>query len=219
MKRSVTKSFSKENSVRRIYLFTFLFLIITLFIHNPVYPQSGQSNSNSLTPDKSFTFKEDGSLWKVDFNDNEISALYKDGVRIYEDEIDQYRDMIFKNLYELSFKGRNKNYSIKKFYFDPDSLKKNMDEFLKHFDKKAFKDNMKGLTELLEELKNNRKDFYYFNPKEFREKMKELQKYFKSKPFFPFPFELDKEVFLEIKQLKTYIRSLDQKSTEITASL
>ncbi len=219
MKRSVTKSFSKENSVRRIYLFTFLFLIITLFVYSPIYPQSGQNNSNSLTPDKSFTFKEDGSLWKVDFNDDEISALYKDGVGINQDEIDQYRDMIFKNLYELSFKARNKNYSIKKFYFDSDSLKKNIDEFLKHFDKKAFKDNMKGLTELLEELKNNQKDFYYFNPKEFREKMKELQKYFKSKPFFPFPSEPDKEVFLEIKQLKTYIRSLNQKSMEITASL
>ena len=219
MKRSVTKSFSKENSVRRIYIFAFLFLFVMLFVSSPVYPQSGQSNLDSLTPDKSFTFKEDGSLWKADFNNDEISALYKDGVRINEYEIDQYRDMIYKNLNELSFKGRNKNYSIKKFYFDPDSLKKNMDEFLKHFDKKAFKDDMKGLTELLEELKNNQKDFYYFNPKEFREKMKELQEYFKSKPFFPFQSEPDKEVFLEIKQLKTYIRSLDQKSMEITANL
>ena len=39
--------------------------------------------------------------WRVDFNNDEISSIYKDGTRLPDNEIDQHKEMIYEKLGEL----------------------------------------------------------------------------------------------------------------------
>lgn len=210
MKRFVTISFSDKRIARQIVVLVFLIITAVLFACSSVHPQDEQISSDTLIPDKSFSFKEDGSLWKVDFNNDEISALYKDGVRIPDKEIDDHKEMIYKNLNELADKNDYLAGNIPKFFFDSDKLKKNIEKFKKDieedklfhfnpdFDRKKFNEDMKKFKEQMKKF-NDKKLNPDLDLKEFKEKMKELEKYFKNKPFFQFPPEPDTEIYLEIK--------------------
>ena len=88
-----------------VYLIGFV-LIIAAGILFLAGCSSGMEQSSldqtGVIGDKSFSFKDAGSEWQVNFQDNEISSLYKNGVRIPDEEIDNHKKMIYKNLGELS---------------------------------------------------------------------------------------------------------------------
>lgn len=213
MKRLVTISFSGESKPRQIAVLISLLFIATLFACSSVYPQEEQINSDDLTPEKSFSFKENGSYWKVDFNDDKISALYKDGVKIPSEEIDQYKKMIYKNLNKLTGERDYLVGIIPKLNFDSDKLKEdieklrenfNKDKFFnfKHdFDKGKFKEDMKKFEEQMKRFNEKELDMY-FDSEKFKEKMKELENLLKKLPVLPFYSEPDCESYLEIINLE-----------------
>ncbi len=168
-------------------------------------------NQKDYEGDKSFSFKDYGSDWRVDFNGQDISALYENGTRIPDNEIEHHKKMIYENLNELKSDDKDFKERTYHFHFDADRLNEKMNRFkenfekdsLKHFrfkvDNEDFQKLMEELKKNLNELKNN--DFnQYFDDEKFKDLMKELQKEFKSMP--KPPMKNDIEVYLDMNDFK-----------------
>lgn len=106
----------------------------------------------------SFYNNEEGKdvRWEVNFDDGKISSVFKDGERIPDDEIDNYREMIYDRLNDLQ--DRSHHITI-----DLSGVKSEMGKF---------KEDMKKLKE---EFRNHNDEFNFDN-EDFREGMKELSK-------------------------------------------
>lgn len=175
--------------------------------------QNTISNQTSLTGDKSFSFKDEGSDWRVDFDDDEISALYKNGTRVPDNEIDQHKDMIYENLNGLKSDFKKFGGNIHKFHFDMDKFDDEMKKF-KHdfdndkfmhfkfeFDEEEFEKNMEKLEESLKGLKDKKIELY-FDSEDFRKNMSELEEKIKNLPIPPNPPDVDIDVYLDMDKLK-----------------
>lgn len=175
--------------------------------------ENNSSNQTSYTGDKSFSFKEGGSNWRVDFDEEKISAVYKGGTRIPDDQIGQYKEMIYEkldglkqdyhkpsgNVHRLHFDMDNFNGEMKKFKddFDRDSLM----HFKIEFDEDEFEKNMEELGERLNDLKDKKIDLY-FDSEDFKENMKELEENLKTLPAPPNPPDVDIDVYLDMDDFK-----------------
>jgi len=175
--------------------------------------QNTTSNQTNFTGDKSFSFKDEGSDWRVDFDDDEISALYKNGTRVPDAEIDQHKNMIYENLNGLKSDFKEFDGNVHKFHFDMDKFDEEMKKF-KHdfdndrfmhfkfeFDEEEFEKNMEKLEEHLEGLKDKKIELY-FDSEEFNENMKELEEKLKNLPIPPNPPDVDIDVYLDMDKLK-----------------
>ncbi len=175
--------------------------------------QSNTLNQTSFTGDKSFSFKDDGSDWRVDFNDNEISSLYKDGTRVPDTEIDQHKNMIYEKLNGLKSDFKEFNGNVHRFHFDMDKFGEEMKKF-KHdfdndkflhfkleFDEDEFEKNMEKLEESLKDLKDKKIELY-FDSEEFKENMKELEENLKNLPVPPNSPDADIDVYLDMDDFK-----------------
>ena len=175
--------------------------------------QGNTQNQSSFTGDKSFSFKDKGSDWRVDFDDNEISALYRDGVRIPDKEIDQYKEMIYEKLDGLKSDYKDFDGKVHRFHFDMDKFGDDMKKF-KHdfdqdkymhfkldFDEDEFEKNMEKLEESLKHLKDKRIELY-FDSEDFKEKMKELEENLKDLPVPPNPPDVDIDIHLDMDAFK-----------------
>ncbi|MDP2364915.1 MAG: hypothetical protein Q8M94_14245, partial [Ignavibacteria bacterium] len=207
------------NTEFRTNLFGILFAVIVLTALLSLsgcasgIEQNNTSNQTSFTGDKSFSFKDKGSDWRVDFEDDEISALYKDGSRIPDTEIAQHKEIIYKNLRQLHSQYDNLSGNIHRFHFDSDKFKDDMEKF-KHdfdndkfmrfkleFDEDEFDKKMEELGEKLKELKDKKIELY-FDSEEFKDNMKELEKNLKDIPVPPFPPDVDIDVYLDMDDFK-----------------
>jgi chromosome segregation ATPase len=125
--------------------------------------------------------------WEANFLGDEITSIYKNGKRIPDDLVDDYKDKIYDQLDEMRFGSREFSFKIPNIRIDMDDLNKQMEKFKeefpkdkKHFkfyqfDDENFKKEMKELEKNLEGLK--KKDFNWkFDEKEFKEKMEKLEK-------------------------------------------
>lgn len=167
--------------------------------------QSNMPNQSSFSGDKSFSFKDKGSRWRVDFDDNEISALYQDGVRIPDKEIDQHKEMIYEKLDGLKSDYNDFNGKVHRFHFDMDrfgdDMKKFKNDFDKdkfmhfklEFDKDEFEKNMENLEESLKDLKDKKIELY-FDSEDFKENMKDLEENLKDLPVPPNPPDVDVDI-------------------------
>jgi hypothetical protein len=114
-----------------------------------------------------FTQNENGNKvhYEVNFDDGEISSIYKDGVKIPDNEIKDYEDLINDEL--NSIKDNKHDFFILPsphvFHFDMDSMNEKMKEMRKKlkaenfhfkFDHKKFKEDMKKMREELKNLDN-----------------------------------------------------------------
>lgn len=171
------------------------------------------SNQIGITGDKSFSFKDAGSEWKVNFQDNEIESLYKNGVRIPDEEIDNHKDMIYKNLGELYKDYGHLSDKVHKFNFDMDKFGKDMEKFKEEFDKDKFlhfklefdedelEQNLEKMEEHLNKLKDKKIDLY-FDSEAFNDKMKDLEEELKNMPKLPEPGDFDVDIFLDMDKFK-----------------
>lgn len=214
MKAIATTSYMRINVLKGIMTVLFLLSIITISACGSVIEQGDQFSSGNIVPDKSFTFKDSGSNWRVDFNDDEeISALYKDGVKVPDDEIEQHTKMIYKKLGELNHKYDALTGNVHKFYFDSDKFEKDMQKFKEDFDKdkffhfkldfdeEEFEMNMEKLEEQLKNLKDKKIELY-FDSEEFKENMKELEENLKNLPEAPIPPDVDIDIHMDMDQFK-----------------
>ncbi|HKB85266.1 MAG TPA: hypothetical protein VKD08_03780 [Ignavibacteriaceae bacterium] len=146
-----------------------------------------QTDLNNRT-DQTFSFNNDenGSSvrWEVNFDDGEITSLYKDGERVPDNEIDDYKDMIYHRLDRLHKKSRHISIDLGDFKSDmgnfkhdmqkmKEELKNNKYEF--NFDNDEFREGMEKLSEELSKLKD-KKIRIDFDSDKFREEMENLNK-------------------------------------------
>jgi chromosome segregation ATPase len=175
--------------------------------------QNATTNQINFSGEKSFSFKDEGSNWRVDFEDDEISALYKDGSRIPDSEIEQHKEMIYENLRQLHSEYDDLAGNVHRFHFDMDKFKEDMGKF-KHdfdndkfmhfkleFDEDEFEKNMEKLEENLKVLKDKKIELY-FDSEDFKDNMKELEENLKDLPAPPIPPDVDIDVYLDMDDFK-----------------
>jgi predicted nucleic acid-binding Zn-ribbon protein len=137
---------------------------------------------------QTFSFNNDESgknvRWEVNFDNGEISSLYKDGQRIPDNEIEDYRDMIYHKLDKLQYRSHHITMDLGNFQSDMSRFKEDMQkmkEELKNqnyqfnFDNEDFKEGMEKLSQELSKLKN-KKISIDFDSDKFREEMDKLRK-------------------------------------------
>ncbi len=138
--------------------------------------------------DQTFSFyKDEGgkdSRWEVNFNNGEISSIFRDGERIPDNEIDDYRGMIYKRINKLQNKSHHIEADLNGFKFDMRNFKEDMhkmkeglknQKFEFHFDDEAFRDGMKELSAELSKLKD-KKIKIEFDSDKFDDEMDRLNK-------------------------------------------
>lgn len=201
---------------------TFLFtaivstLLIILVGCSSGIEQNVTSDQTSFSGDKSFSFKENGSAWKVDFEDDDITAIYKDGSRLPDSDIENYREMIFDKIDELKSEQAELSGNVYRFNFDVDKLKDHIDKFKNdfdndkfmhfklEFDEDEFENCMRDLEDNLKELKDKKIELY-FNSEKFKENMKELEENLKDLPVHP---DIDIDVHLDMDKFQETMKNI-----------
>ena len=125
--------------------------------------------------------------WEANLLGDEITSIYKNGKRIPDNLVDDYKGKIYNQLDEMRYGHREISFRMPDIHIDLDDLNKQMEKFKEEFpkdkkdfkfyqfDDENFKKEMKELEKKLESLK--KKDFNWkFNEKEFKEKMEKLEK-------------------------------------------
>lgn len=221
MKSNFTKTVFRAN------FFGILFSLVVFIVLGSLYgcssgmDQNNNPNQISFSGDKSFSFKDEGSNWRVDFNDDQISALYKDGTRVPDNEIDQHKEMIYAKLNGLKSDYKDLNSNVHKFYFDMDKFGDDMKKFKNdfdndkfmhfklEFDEDEFEKNMEKLDESLKHLKDKKIELY-FNSEDFKEKMKELEENLKNMPVPPNPPDVDIDVQIDMDAFKEGMKNFKE---------
>ena len=183
---------------------TSLFLSFILFF-SITSISCADTPTDSLNKDSgkylSFYETENGEQihWEANFYGEEITSIYKNGKRIPDELVEDYKYKIYNELDEMRF--GEKRFSFKMpmitkddfdFQFNFDELNKELEELQKelpklndHFNSEEFKKEMK---ELGKELKKNKLKIYKFNEENFKEQMEELRKNLKELKIKPEDF-------------------------------
>ena len=189
-----TSHFAKTQSLS-------LFVLIVSISISFVSISCANTPSDSLNKDSqkylSFYETDDGETihWEVNFDGDEITSIYKNGERIPDNLVDDYKDKIYGQLDELRFGDREFTFRMPvippmDFKIDMDDFKEDMEKFKEdfpkpekyfefhHFDNEEFRQEMEELQKNLEKL--NPEDFKIpFDSEKFKEEMKELEKHLK----------------------------------------
>ena len=180
-----------KKSSTKLFLSLILFFALTSI-------SSAETPTDSLNKDsgKYLSFYEtvngEQIHWEANFYEDEITSIYKNGKRIPDDLVDDYKHKIYDELDEMRYGGNQFSFRMPvivgdDFYFDMEEFQKDMEEMRKdlpkldeqfemyQFDNEEFK---KEMEELQKELKENKSKIYKFkfDDKEFKEQMKELEK-------------------------------------------
>lgn len=206
----IYKSWKREGTV--------ILSLFTLLFFQACSSANESTKLNNIKPDDDktyFSFKthEDGvsTRWKVEFQNDEISALYRNEKQIPDDRINDYEDMIYEKLSEI----HHNNYDRRSTHnidvdIDMDSLEEGLERMAEElsrlkihvdFDEDNFNDNMEKLEKELEKLKDLDIDIH-IDPETFNENMKDLEENLKDIRVNIPQFHFDKEKFdTNIKEL------------------
>ena len=157
------------------------------------------------------TFDGERIHWEVNFFGDEITSIYKNGKRIPDDLVADYKEKVYDQLDEMRFGDKEYKFQMplvvgEDFHFDMEELQKELEEMQKdlpnlkedfqfhYFDSEEFE---KEMEELKKELEENKDHIYKFrfDDKEFKEEMEKLQRELKENlpKLKKFKFEFDKE--------------------------
>lgn len=186
--------------------------------------------------DKTFTFTDEfdgkSSKWLVVFKDDEIRSIYRDGVKIPDEEIETFEHLIYKNLPLSSSTVPFYSFRMKEFAPELKNFGKNfkifrdsMPDFSVHFDREAFKERMEKFKEKMSAMKDHKIKFK-FDREKIRDEMKKLRERLKEnkdfrieintddfipdpdEPYFDFDgFDFD----FEIPEINLYLENLNEK--------
>ena len=148
---------------------TILFLSLILFF-TITSISCADTPTDSLNKDSgkylSFYEKVDGETihWEANFMGDEITSIYKNGKKIPDDLLADYKDKVYDQLDEMRFGGNRYSFNMpvvvgKDFNIDMDELNKELEEM------------QKNLPNLEENFK-----MYQFDNEEFKKQMEELKK-------------------------------------------
>ena len=151
--------------------------------------------------------------WEVNFFGDDITSIYKNGKRIPDDLVADYKEKVYDQLDEMRFGDGEFKFQMplvvgEDFHFDMEELQKELEEMQKdlpelkedfqfhQFDSQEFEKEMEELKKELEENKSNIYKFK-FNEKEFKEQMEKLEKDLKENlpklKKFKFEFDIEEE--------------------------
>lgn len=196
---------------------SYLLPILLLFAFTSIACADIPTDSLNKDSQKYLSFYEtdDGEKihWEVNFNGNEIASIYKNGKRIPDDLVTNFKNKVNDQLDEMRFGDKKFSFrmhdplgddfhiDMEKLHKELDEMKKDLPEHKEHFesfkfDNEEFKKDMEKLQKELLEL--NLDEFKKeFNSEEFRKQMEELEKNLKEnlpKPEdFHFYFESEEE--------------------------
>ncbi|MBT8387156.1 MAG: hypothetical protein KJO12_07060 [Ignavibacteria bacterium] len=165
------------------------------------------SDSLNKENDKYLSFyeMEDGKNvhWEVNFENEDIASVYRDGEKIHSEDVDEHRVMINKKLDEIRFGLKKQSFNMDHFAFDMDEFRSDMEMFNEQmcdrfespddfkFEESEFSEYLKTLQGRLEKLKDRKIDFK-FDSEKFDEQMKKLNKQLKDHHFnFKLDFDMD----------------------------
>jgi hypothetical protein len=166
--------------------FTFLFIIAILTATTSVSFPGVSVHKDSLNKEAndylSFYEEEDGETvhWEANFDDGEIVSIYKNGEKISDDEISDYKWKINCQLDEMRFGSEEFSFRMPEFDFDMEQFNEDMERF---------RENMKENWEL--------HDNFGFDEDKFREEMEEFHKNLKKLHPGGFYVPFDSEKFKE----------------------
>jgi hypothetical protein len=194
-----------------------LLSLLLFFVFNSISCADQPVDSLKKDSQKYLSFYEtvDGERihWEANFFGNEITSIYKNGKRIPDDLVGDYKDKVYNQLDDIRFGGEKFSFRMPAivgddFHFDMDELHKDLEKMKKdlpkykehlkfyQFDKKEFEKEMEKLKKELEE--NNSKIYKFkFDEEKFKEEMEELEKNLKENlpklKDFHFDFEFEDE--------------------------
>lgn len=191
---------------------------------------SGKTIQQESFSESSLTFKKDGDRWRVDFEEGEIAAIYKNGERIPPDDNHIYKDMIYNRVNRLRNNLRDPKPDFFAFELDMKDLKSNLKEMTKNLrenlpdkieieiNKEEFDKGMEALRESMKELKNQKFEFHFDN-ESFKEDMKKLKEDLKKIDVDKIKIEVRKnlegldrdlaKIKIEMKDLDIDLKGLD----------
>lgn len=194
-----------------------LLVIFFLIGFNSISCADTPTDSLNKNSSKYLSFYEnvDGERihWEVNFMGDEITSIYKNGSRIPDDLVSDYKEKVYDQLDEMRFGDRKFKFhrplvAGKDFHFDMEELHKDLEEMQKdlpelkenfqfhYFDSEEFE---KEMEELKKELEENKDHIYKFrfDDEEFKEQMEKLQKELEENlpklKKFKFEFEVEEE--------------------------
>lgn len=191
-------TFKKPEPLNLIYLIMILLVIFTSI-------SCAETPTDSLNKDSqkylSYYESVNGERihWEANFFGDKITSIYKNGKRIPDDLVEDYKYKVYNELDEMRFGGKQFSFQMpvivgEDFDFDFDELNKELEELKidlpklkQQFNSEEFK---KEMEELKKELKENKSKIYKFkfNDEEFKEQMKELQEELKENLIKPEDF-------------------------------
>jgi hypothetical protein len=222
----------KDNYTKLKHQFITTFVIASsLFILASCGPESytQQDNTTKQKGEQSlyFTQNENGNKihYEVNFDDGEISSIFKDGVKVPDNEIKDYEDLVNDEL--NSIRGDKHEFfmhhSPHVFHLDMDSLHKNMKEMRKKFkaenfhfkfDHKKFKEDMKNLGE---ELKGLDDIVVHIDKDKICENLDKSLMHLNDL-HFDFNFDID-ENELNMEELEEEMESLEEQMSDLSIEM
>lgn len=123
--------------------------------------------------------------WEANFQGSEITSIYKNGKRIPDDLLSDYKDKIYNELDEMRYGDREFSFRMPfivgdEIHLDMDQLHKDLEELKKELPK--YKDHF---------------EFYQFDNEKFKKEMEELKKELEKNKAHIYKFKFDKEKFKE----------------------
>ena len=184
----------------QLSLFTGLLLTFTSCSSESYTQQEKEKQKGEQT--LSFTEQEDGKdvYYEVNFKNGEISSIYKNNVRVPENEIENYQGLVDDKLNSLS--------KDDDFYFHHPK------PHVYHFDMKEFKDNMK---EWKESFKDDQFKFKFDNEK-FKADMEKLKEEFKDMDEIVIKIDKDK-IKKELDEIKIHKFDFDFDVDELNENM
>jgi len=189
---------------------SFLLFSSLLFILTSVSCADTPTDSLNKDSQKYLSFYEtvDGERihWEANFLGDEITSIYKNGKRIPDELVADYKDKVYDQLDNMRFGGKKFSFRMPvitgdEFRIDMEELYKELEEMKKdlprhkehfkfyQFDSEEFKKEMEELKKELE--KNNSKIYNWkFDEEKFKEEMEELKKNLKENMPKPEDFHL-----------------------------
>ncbi len=212
-----TEKFRFQNAAKIFSLFIFLLISSSFYSCTSTAQENLQKDSDSEDlkagrNEKVFSFHKtaDGkdNYWKAIFKNGELSELYKNGKKIPDENLDDYKDMINNELaglndYHFDFPKHEFH-----FQFDRSSLDSAMQQLhksLSHkdfgwvdsaFNSEEFRSQMDSLRKNLSGLKKMKFDFQ-FDTSSFNKDMKVLRENLKNMKFNRNDFECNMGAFKE----------------------
>jgi len=198
-------------------LFSFYLLLLVLFLFASALCASTPTDSLNKDSHKYLSYYEtvDGEQihWEANFFGDEITSIYKNGKRIPDDLVADYKDKVYDQLDDMRFGGKKFSFRMpaivgEDFHIDMEELHKELEEMKKElpkhkehfkfyqFDSQEFEKEMEEMKKELEENKSNIYKFK-FDEKEFKEQMEQLEKDLKENlpklKDFKFDFEWEED--------------------------